>query len=101
MSSQSTCCPPPNVPEPIPQSVGTFLARYATHDREHEIGINVTQRLESGEQGALLLDIDVFKTGPFDPDDMGEIKRAFEALREMKNRVFFNMVTERCLQLFQ
>lgn len=92
---------PPNVPDPIPQKLTAFLTRFTTHDPEEDIGINIAQRLKPGAQGGLLLDIDVYKTGPFGARDRAAIERIFDSLHEMKNRVFFSMVTEKCLQLFQ
>ena len=92
---------PVEVPERIPQSVSEFRTRYTAHDNELKISVHVTQRLKSGEPHILLLDIDAFKMGPFRPDDKAEIERSLEALHDLKNRVFFNMVNEECLQLFQ
>jgi uncharacterized protein (TIGR04255 family) len=91
----------PTLPEPIPQAISTFLTRYGAHDPKAEIGINIAQRLKPGSQGGLLLDIDVYKTGPFAARERTLIQQVFEVLHEMKNRIFFNMVTEKCLQLFQ
>jgi uncharacterized protein (TIGR04255 family) len=92
---------PPVVPEPLPQSVSAFLIAYSTHDPATEIGANISQRLKPGPMGTLLLDIDVYKVGPFAVEDRDTITRTFDSLHDMKNRVFFNMVTEKCLQLFQ
>lgn len=92
---------PPVLPDPIPQSVTTFLTHVTARDHEADIGINIVQRLRGEFQGGLLLDIDVYKTGPFPARDLVRIRECFSSLHEMKNRVFFNMVTERCLQLFQ
>lgn len=93
---------PPNLPEPIPQRLSAFSTRWMGRDDGTEIGINITQVLKPGGQGGLLLDIDVYKIGPFTCQDGPEaIRQVFTSLHDMKNRVFFSLVTERCLQLFQ
>lgn len=91
---------PPTLPEIIPQHISEFQTVCSAHDEATGIGVNITQRKRGGP-GNLLLDIDVYRVGPFLAHDDKNIESVFESLHEMKNRVFFNMVTEKCLQLFQ
>lgn len=93
---------PPDLPEPVPQSVSAFVMQFTAHDTSTAIGANITQALAAPlPSPKVVLDIDVFKVLVPPVRDETEIRNIFAALHEMKNRVFFGLVTERCLQLFQ
>jgi uncharacterized protein (TIGR04255 family) len=49
----------------------------------------------------LILDITVTSAGPAEVDDWAWILSRIQALRGLKNSVFQNTLTERCLNLFQ
>jgi uncharacterized protein (TIGR04255 family) len=95
---------PPNIPEELPQAVINFLNRVTIYDSTHDIAANITQSLENITQPnnfiIVILDIDVFKQGDF-PTDNQEIWKLFEKLREMKNLIFFNSITENAVRLFE
>ncbi len=93
---------PPNLPEPVPQSVSAFVMRFTAHDTSTAISANITQAMAAPLPSArVVLDIDVFKVLVAPVRDEVEIRGIFAALHEMKNRIFFNLVMERCLQLYQ
>jgi uncharacterized protein (TIGR04255 family) len=95
---------PPTLPEPLPQTVMGFSMRFNSRDEQREIGVNITQELQPmgpSTSPRLLLDVDVFKEATLAPGDQVEIRQIFTTLHDVKNQVFFNLVTERCLQLFQ
>ena len=93
---------PPNVPEPIPQSMHGFRTAFQVHEEKSRIAINIVQALlpKPNAEPTLILDIDAYKEEQTEVADVPAIEAAFRSLHDMKNRVFFNLVTEQCLQLF-
>lgn len=49
----------------------------------------------------IVLDISVAKRTKLDADDLDSINATLQALRELKNRVFDNALTKKCMDLFQ
>ena len=49
------------------------------------------------EKAPVILDIDVFREDPFDPNDIA-VWNVLEDLRGVKNRIFFESVTEKLLE---
>jgi hypothetical protein len=47
------------------------------------------------------LDITVSREGTAEPNNWGRIAEAIQSLRRLKNRIFLNTLTDKCLQLFQ
>jgi uncharacterized protein (TIGR04255 family) len=81
---------PPILPPELPRAVGEFLTRFAF-------------RLKAGVASAppeLLLDIDVFREATIgvSPDSL---KESLLVLRELKNRVFFSLLTDETVRLFE
>lgn len=91
---------PPTVPEKLPQGVISFLTRVVIHEPEIGAAGVITQTLEpvgDKETVPIILDIDVFKEGSaIDPDDVWKM---LDELREFKNRIFFESITERIVDL--
>lgn len=93
----------PNIPEKLPQEVVGFLNRVTIYDSTKDITANITHSFESVPQRnyiTIILDIDVYKQGDF-PSDNEEMWYIFEKLRDMKNRIFFNSITEDTARLFE
>lgn len=93
----------PVVPPELPQHVSSFLTRVTIHDPAMDIAAHVTQALAanaSGRQPAVILDIDAFKQGEFAIDDPA-IEETFKRLRDFKNLIFFNSLTEETLRQFE
>jgi len=94
---------PPIIPESLPQDVSRYLTRVTIRDPDFEIKANIIQALEkSSKPGyvAIILDIDVYKqmeTG-FSENQIWPI---FENLRNLKNRIFFDSITEETARLFE
>ncbi len=93
---------PPPVPEGLPQGVSSFLTRVVIH--EPTIGANgiITQALEqvATDVAPIILDIDVFK---LQPEGMGE-KEAWdtiEKLRDFKNQIFLNSITDKLKEMYK
>lgn len=95
---------PPTLPEGVPDKVSSFLTRQVVHDPVTGIAVNFIQALEGrtpDEQNiVVLLDIDAYKLQDFEPNDE-RVFQEFETLRTMKNRFFFNSITERIVRLFE
>ncbi len=94
---------PPPIPKELPQELSQFLTRVTIHEVETGNAAHVTQTMEysTGDEGVvLILDIDAFRTVAVSPDSQ-EIAETFPSLRGFKNRIFFESVTERTLELFR
>ncbi len=98
---------PPTVPNTLPQAVSLFMTRVTICDEERGIFANITQALQKGAKPdfiTIILDIDVYKpqdksmTGGFEES---KIWPTFEQLRELKNRIFFDSITEKTARLFE
>ena len=95
---------PPRLPNELQwkRPVDTFLSRIVIHDSDQKIRANLIQASEPGTAPQLttvVLDIDVYKEDDFNVSG-SEIKLAFEALRTMKNRIFFSSITEEAKAMF-
>jgi uncharacterized protein (TIGR04255 family) len=100
-----TC--PPKVPDNLPQAINGFLTRVIIPDEAANCVAIVTQALEGppteGPVGAfvtVLLDIDVFRTIQIESHDEA-IWTGLGVLREQKNRMFFEHVTEATVELYE
>lgn len=93
----------PSVPPKLPQTLSDFAFRMTLHKPEvgakaivNEVFQGVVE--EKGVQ--VLLDIDAIQERQIDIDDRGLWDR-FAALRQFKNDIFFEFVTERLLEKYQ
>jgi uncharacterized protein (TIGR04255 family) len=87
------------MPPATPQTVGSFLTRVVAHDGPDVV--IVTQWLEPLADGGapFTLDIDAFTTDGLTLDSQ-ELSGIFERLRELKNRIFFEFLTDEAVELF-
>ena len=93
----------PSVPPEVPQSLSGFLTRVTIQNSEMNIFAHVAQALEASgqhQQPTIILDIDAFKGGQFTPEDP-IIEDTFGELREFKNLIFFNYLTDEALRRFE
>lgn len=104
-SDYLTCSP--QVPEAVPQGVSAFLQRVVIPDESNDCISIVTQAMEDqtsiGGQGGsitVLLDIDVFRVTSIDRDARAEVWTGLDTLREQKNRMFFEHVTDKAVEMF-
>jgi uncharacterized protein (TIGR04255 family) len=93
---------PPVIPEGMPQNYSSFLSRVVLEDPDTAMSAIVTQALEpvaDPRSVTILLDIDAFKVNEagFDRAAFPEV---FESLRTMKNRIFFNSITEATAKMY-
>lgn len=93
----------PTLPPTLPQGVGSYFMRLVVADPDTRATALITQALEAiqqGEQIPIVLDIDVFR----DLDQLATSKSVWDTLdqlREFKNRVFFESITETTAELFE
>lgn len=93
---------PPQIPEELNQELSSFLTRIEIREPSIEARGFLTQALESAqdEHAPILLDIDVFMNRQFEVDDE-TYWTCLEQLRNFKNIVFFESITEQAVELFQ
>jgi uncharacterized protein (TIGR04255 family) len=93
---------PPVIPPELPQAVSGFLTRTTIHDREQSLAAHVVQSFgtDSESRMVFVLDIDAYREGAWTPSDPG-IEATLEALRALKNLIFFNGLTETTLRQFE
>lgn len=96
---------PPEVPAALPQEIGGFFSRVVLLHREWDVAAFVTQALETsvGNKAQVILDIDVFRDVK-DRDWLTtdpSVWTTLERMRNFKNVVFFESITEKTAELFQ
>jgi uncharacterized protein (TIGR04255 family) len=93
----------PNVPKGIDTGLGGYLMRLSLSDPSVPALAYVTQRSEyDPERGILpiVFDIDVSRGGDLDAHDEA-LWVSIDSLRDYKNRLFFESITERTRTLFR
>lgn len=93
---------PPEVPNALPQAVASFFSRVVIVDNANGTAAVVTQALEAVVEGkaSVILDIDAFKEFEVSGDS-DSVWETIEILRNFKNRIFFESITERTAELFE
>ncbi len=93
---------PPKVPEGLPQGIAGFLTRIVIHESSIGATAIITHALESAVtyKAPIILDIDVFKLHPegIDKEDAWEI---IQQLRDFKNKIFFDSITETLKEVYR
>jgi len=99
---------PPRIPEGLPQVVSGFFHRTIIPNDEKECTIVVTQALEGlpAQIGGVpkipfLFDIDVYRDKRIDQGRLDDVWEGLDVLREQKNLVFFEYLTESAMELFK
>lgn len=93
---------PPEVPPQLPQEISSFFSRIVIPERKSQSAAVLTQVLEGAteEKAPVVLDIDAFKD--LDLAAASEdVWETLEALREFKNQLFFESITEKTAELFE
>ena len=92
---------PPRVPDSLPQGVSQFLTRVVIHDAD--MTANIIQTMQSSTKAdhiGVILDIDVFNLKETGFEE-SSIWPEFEKLRDLKNRIFFESITEKTVRLYE
>jgi uncharacterized protein (TIGR04255 family) len=95
---------PPPIPPQVPRTVQRFLTQVVVYDEGSSASATITQAMGqaqgAGLTRAVLLDIDVFRHGTWDPTDP-RIWEAFGKFRALKNRIFFASLTEAAIKEYE
>jgi len=70
-------------------------------DTGNQVNIILASQPNENNMAPVILDIAVVNPMPSDPANWNEILNKIQGLRQLKNRVFENTLTKRCLELFQ
>lgn len=70
-------------------------------DTGNEVNIILTAQPLEDDKLPVILDIEAFRTGNGEPSDWTAIESKIQSLRQLKNTVFKNSLTDKCLNLFQ
>lgn len=92
----------PRLPEEDKLQFVGFLNQHAAVDVETKNQVNIITTMQPGANDflPLIFDIEVIHTGTVDPGDWAWIRSHIDSLRSLKNRVFQNTLTDKCLSLF-
>ncbi len=84
-------------------TIARFLSQYSGIDNatRHELRVTLSDAPEPGEKSIVILDIEVAATVNLDPSGWDEIVSVIGSLRALKNKLFKESLTSKCLQLFQ
>jgi uncharacterized protein (TIGR04255 family) len=93
---------PPDIPRGLPQGLASFLMRFVIPNPATGAIAIVTQSFESPSEthAQVILDIDVFKDVEL-PINGDECWSQFDALRDYKNAIFFESITERTKEMYK
>ncbi|MDR4463305.1 MAG: TIGR04255 family protein [Nitrospira sp.] len=87
------------VPKVLPQVLGGYFSRIVVPDRQGQRTAIITQSsAPNPAEVSPILDIDVFMERPFSNED--EVWGAIDRLRDFKNKIFFDCITEKAAKLF-
>jgi uncharacterized protein (TIGR04255 family) len=92
-----------DVPEAVPQLVTSFLQRFQLRDPASDAEVVVTLALnaqEAGDNAPVILDVDAFNVINLAIGDAA-LWDELQALRELKNRCFFGIITEAAVELYE
>jgi len=92
----------PEIAPKVPQGLAGFFMRLVIPDEKSKSIAIVTQTMEDPNERVLplIFDIDAFQEAPLDVHGK-EMWEALEQLREYKNEIFFNSITDRTRELFK
>jgi uncharacterized protein (TIGR04255 family) len=92
----------PVVPKALPQMYAGFFSRIVVPDKKGQCMAIVTQMYQPGQDPSavsVVLDIDVFREKPFANEQ--EAWTTIDKLRDFKNLIFFDSITEKSAELYQ
>jgi uncharacterized protein (TIGR04255 family) len=90
----------PVVPKALPQMLDGFFSQIVVpYETAHCMAIILQQMQLGPSERSVILDIDVFKAKIF--ADEGEAWGVIDTLREVKNLIFFDSITEKTVTLYK
>lgn len=94
---------PPTLPKTLPQDLRQFMTRAVVCDAATDIWANITQALPQStrpNEVTIIFDIDVYKQRESGFEE-SSIWPMLEQLRTLKNRIFFDSISEKTARLFE
>jgi len=93
----------PRLPDEKRLTFAGFLNQHAVVevDTGNQVNIVVTAQPPGGDQLPLIFDIEATSAGNAEPGDWPWIWARIQSLRSLKNHIFVNTLTDKCLKLFQ
>jgi len=98
----------PEVPSTLPQLMRAFLQRVVIFDETTNTFVTIIQASDEDaearsltNQATILFDIDAYQHVNLGSNDSNTVWGKFEELRDFKNRVFFEHITEKAAGLFE
>jgi uncharacterized protein (TIGR04255 family) len=89
--------------DPAFRGISSFLVQYEGRDADSQATVRCTQALRPERYDGVLpviIDIDVFRVQQFSFDET-RVWAYLDRLRDIKNRVFFSLLTEACVELYK
>jgi len=93
----------PRLPDAANLTLSGFFNQHSAKEVATGNAVNITTATQpmDGDKLPVILDIDAYYTGSMEPTDWTQISGRIQSLRNLKNLVFKNSLTDRCLNLFQ
>ncbi len=93
----------PRLPDDDRLSLLGFLNQYTAieHDTGNRVNIILTTQPRENDVVPIIFDIEAFREEAVAPDDWDSLLAHIRSLRGLKNRVFVNALTQKCLDLFR
>lgn len=92
----------PSQPADAELQVSSFVNQYTATDikTSHHSTVILASQPREGVELPVIFDNTAFSDGTMEPGDWESLWSEIQSLRTLKNRVFYNTLTERCLRLF-
>jgi len=93
----------PKLPDEAGLSFAGFLNQHTAIEESTGSTVNIILATQLPQNGVLpiVFDITAARPGTAEPEEWNWIAERIQSLRSLKNRVFWNTLTEKCLNLFQ
>jgi uncharacterized protein (TIGR04255 family) len=93
----------PRLPDEDNLTLAAFLIQQVAIEKNtgHQVSLVLTAQAPAEDKLPIILDITVASNVNAEPDDWLAVMAAMAALRILKNRVFQNTLSDKCIQLFQ
>jgi uncharacterized protein (TIGR04255 family) len=93
----------PRLPDEDSLALSGFFSQQAAVEKGtgHQVNLVLTTQPPVSEKLPVILDITVASQSTADPADWPKVMPVIGSLRILKNRIFFNTLTDKCIELFQ
>lgn len=93
----------PRLPDEDGLVLSGFLSQQAAVEKDtgHQVNLVLTAQLPENEKLPVILDITVASPAAAEPANWSNILSIIGSLRSLKNRIFVNTLTSKCIELFQ